>query len=120
VTIETKGLPQNLDAEKLVLGSILLDDTRISEAPQLRPEDFSIAKHRIIFRCMLDMHERSEPIDRVTLANNLINSGQLQSCDGLTYLVSLDEGLPRLVNFNSYGCGYFGTTDNRRKIGHLG
>ncbi|HVI76791.1 MAG TPA: replicative DNA helicase, partial [Candidatus Acidoferrum sp.] len=62
----------------------------------------SLEKHRRIFLRMMDLHERGEKIDRVTLANELMKQGQLQSVDGLSYLVSLDDGLPRLYNLDSY------------------
>ncbi len=51
---------------------------------------------------MSELHERGEKIDRVTLANELMKQGQLQSVDGLSYLVSLDDGLPQLHNLDSY------------------
>ncbi len=98
-----KGLPANLDAERFVLGSILLDDSYfIQTAGALEGEDFSVEKHRRIFARMAEIHERGERIDRVTLANELLNRGQLEACDGLTYLVSLDDGLPQTFNIESY------------------
>jgi replicative DNA helicase len=98
-----KGLPANLDAERFVLGSILLDDSYfIQTAGALQPDDFSLEKHRRIFARMAEIHERGEKIDRVTLANELMNRNQLESCDGLTYLVSLDDGLPQTFNIESY------------------
>src|SRR6476661_9552581 len=98
-----KGLPTNLDAERFVLGSILMDDsTYISCAGILEPDDFSLEKHRRIFVRMGDLHERGERIDRVTLANELLRHGELESCDGIGYLVSLDDGLPQLYNIESY------------------
>ena len=91
-----KGLPANLDAERFVLGSILLDDSYfIQTAGALDADDFSVEKHRRIFGRMAEIHERGEKIDRVTLANELMTRGQLEACDGLTYLVSLDDGLPQ-------------------------
>src|SRR5947207_2940354 len=98
-----KGLPANLDAERFVLGSILLDDSYfIQTAGALDTDDFSIEKHRRIFGRMAEIHERGEKIDRVTLANELMTRGQLEACDGLTYLVSLDDGLPQTFNIESY------------------
>jgi replicative DNA helicase len=98
-----KGLPANLDAERFVLGSILLDDSYfIQTAGALDPDDFSIEKHRRIFGRMAEIHERGERIDRVTLANELMSRGQLEACDGLSYLVSLDDGLPQTFNIESY------------------
>jgi replicative DNA helicase len=98
-----KGLPTNLDAERFVLGSILLDDViYIQSAGSLEAEDFSLEKHRRIFQRMGDLHERNEKIDRITLANELMKHNELESCDGLSYLVSLDDGLPQLPNVDSY------------------
>lgn len=98
-----KGLPSNLDAERFVLGSILMDDTNfVGVAAQLDAGDFSLEKHRRIFTRMQDIAERGEKIDRVTVANELMRYGQLESCDGLSYLVSLDDGLPQIYNLDSY------------------
>src|SRR5436190_15638950 len=98
-----KGLPANLDAERFVLGSILMDDSYyIQTAGALQPDDFSLEKHRRIFSRMAEIHDRGEKIDRVTLANELMSRNQLEACDGLTYLVSLDDGLPQTFNIESY------------------
>src|SRR5580700_3174963 len=98
-----KGLPSNLEAERYVLGSILLNDSLyIQAAGDLQPDDFSIEKHRRIFIRMGEIHERGERIDRVTVANELMRFNELESCDGLGYLVSLDDGLPQTSNIDSY------------------
>jgi replicative DNA helicase len=98
-----KGLPANLDAERFVLGSVLLDDTRfISVAAQLEVEDFALEKHRRIYRRMCEISTRGEKIDRVTVANELLRYSELESVDGLSYLVSLDDGLPYIANLESY------------------
>src|SRR5690348_3583405 len=54
------------------------------------------------FVLMGDLHTRAEKIDRVTLANELLRHGELESCDGISYLVSLDDGLPQIYNLESY------------------
>jgi replicative DNA helicase len=98
-----KALPTNLEAERFVLGSILMDDTAyIQCAGVLEPDDFSLEKHRRIFVRMGDLHARGEKIDRVTLANELMRYGELESCDGIGYLVSLDDGLPQIYNLDGY------------------
>jgi replicative DNA helicase len=98
-----KGLPANLDSERYVLGSILLDSSLfIQVAATLDSGDFSLEKHRRIFQRMADLHERGEKIDRITLANELMKHNQLESVDGLSYLVTLDEGLPHIYNLDSY------------------
>src|SRR5581483_2223667 len=98
-----KGLPPNVDAERFVLGSILLDDSFfVQAAGTLESEDFSLEKHRRIFKRMSELHERGERIDRVTVANELMKFNELEACDGLSYLVSLDDGLPQIPNLDSY------------------
>ena len=98
-----KGLPVNLDAERFVLGSILLDESiYVQAAGTLEPDDFSLEKHRRIFRRMGELQDRGEKIDRVTVANELMKFDELEACDGLSYLVSLDDGLPQLPNLDSY------------------
>src|SRR3984885_3376271 len=98
-----KGLPANIDAERFILGSVLLDDARFVDiAGVLGNDDFALEKHRRIFARMSELHERSEKIDRVTVANELLRYNELESVDGLSYLVSLDDGLPRISNLDSY------------------
>jgi len=98
-----KGLPSNLDAERFVLGAILMDDANfVGVAAVLEADDFSLEKHRRIFGRMTEISERGDKIDRVTVANELMRYGQLESCDGLSYLVSLDDGLPQIYNLDAY------------------
>jgi replicative DNA helicase len=98
-----KGLPANLDAEKFILGSLLLDDSRFIEiAGILLEEDFALEKHRRIFKRMSELHDRGERIDRVTVAEELMRRNELESIDGLSYLISLDDGLPHISNLDSY------------------
>ena len=98
-----KGLPTNVDAERFVLGSILLDDSLyVQAAGTLEPDDFSLEKHRRIFKRMGELQDRGERIDRITVANELMKFNELEACDGLTYLVSLDDGLPQIPNLDSY------------------
>lgn len=98
-----RPLPDNLDAERFVLGAIMSDDSSFLQAAgTLTPDDFSLEKHKRIFLRMSELHERGERIDRVTVANELMNHGQLQSVDGLGYLVSLDDGLPQIHNLEGY------------------
>src|SRR5579872_791511 len=98
-----KGLPANLDAERFVLGSILLNDSvYLQVAGSLDSDDFSLEKHRRIFARMKDLYDRGERIDRITLTNELMKTGQLESVDGLSYLITLDDGLPEIINLESY------------------
>jgi replicative DNA helicase len=98
-----RGLPTNVDAERFVLGSILLDDSLyVHAAGALEPDDFSLQKHRLIFKRMGELQERGERVDRVTVANELMKFNELEACDGLSYLTSLDDGLPHIPKLDSY------------------
>ena len=98
-----RGLPSNIDAERFVLGSILLNGARYPDvAAAVDPDDFSLEKHRRMFARMKELYDRGEKVDRVTLANELNSQGQLESVDGVSYIVSLDEGLPEIVNLDAY------------------
>jgi len=97
------ALPCNLDCERYILGSILLDDSLLIQISSvLIPDDFMLAKHRTLFRAMVDLNTRGSRIDRITLAEELMKRNELESCDGLSYLVSLDDGLPQIQNIDGY------------------
>ena len=98
-----RGLPANTDAERFVLGAILTDDTYfIQVAGSLDADDFSLQKNQRIYTRMCELNARGERIDRVTVANELMKHNQLEACDGLSYLVSLDDGLPQIFSLDSY------------------
>jgi replicative DNA helicase len=95
-------LPANPDAEQIVLASILRDSQRYELVAEVLPaDDFSVERHRRIFLCMADLNSRGGAIDRVTLANELRARGQLEA-DGISYLVSLDDDFPRVVNLDHW------------------
>lgn len=97
------SLPASSDAEKFVLGSILLDEHLYAQAAaELVPEDFALDKHRRIFNRMGELFEWEEHIDRITIANELLKHNELEACDGLSYIVSLDDGIPQIPNIDSY------------------
>src|SRR5262245_21417020 len=91
-----RTLPHNIDAEKSVLGAILVNNEnyyRVLES--LKPEDFYLDGHRIIFRKMVELIERSRAIDLITIQEELVRASQLESAGGITYLASLEDGIPR-------------------------
>ncbi len=99
----TKGLPANLDAERVLLGSVILNYFESWKFVENLPvEIFSLEKHRRIFGSMKRLSESGSAIDRITLADELMKQGLLESVDGLGYLVSLDDGLPEIHNPSSY------------------
>lgn len=96
-------LPQSDEAERSVLGAVLVDNAHLDlVADTLRPDDYYRAAHRAIFEAMLEMSDASEPIDVLTLANRLKQSGKLESVGGPLYLSQLMDGIPRLVNVRHY------------------
>ena len=98
-----RGLPSSVDAERFILGSVLLDASRFIEiAGLIGQEDFALEKHRRIYMRMFELHERGEKIDRITVAEELMRHNELESVDGLGYLVSLDDGMPHIANLESY------------------
>jgi replicative DNA helicase len=97
-----RTLPSNEDAERFVLGSVLLDEAFFDQAGTLEPDDFTLEKHRRIFKRMGQIHARGEKIDRVTVANELAKFHELDACDGFSYLVSLDDGLPQIPSIENY------------------
>lgn len=98
-----KGLPSNVEAERSVLGAILLDNSAYNQAAaMLRPDDFSLDSHRRIFLRITEMEERSRPVDLVTLSEELIRNNELEAIGGVSYISSLTDGLPRLSNIEHY------------------
>jgi replicative DNA helicase len=97
------GLPANLDAEKTILGAILLDNAAHSEAAEkLEPDDFSLDSHRRIYQRMGDLLSEQRPVDIVTLSNELARYKEIESVGGVAYLASLTEGLPRRPVIEEY------------------
>ena len=98
-----RGLPANVEAERLLLGAILTDESAFLQvAAILDTEDFSLEKHRRIFARMRDVNDHGRKIERLTLIEELSKRGQLESVDGIGYIVSLDEGMPPLFNLEGY------------------
>src|SRR5437667_1135476 len=91
--------PQSLEAEESVLGGVLLDNTAIDRVLEfVRPDDFYREAHRRIFRAMLALAEKSEPVDLVTLAEVLRQRGELQDVGGAAHLAELAERVPTAAN----------------------
>ena len=95
--------PQSLEAEESVLGGVLLDNGSLDRVVELlRSEDFYRSTHRKIFRAMLQLAERSEPVDLITLSETLKASGELADVGGTSYLAELAERVPTAANVVHY------------------
>src|SRR5690554_2590240 len=95
--------PQNLEAEQSVLGSMLIDkDAIVTAAERLKETDFYRESHRKIFTAMVDLAERNEPVDLITLAEELTQKGQLEALGGFPYLTTLANVVPTAANVGYY------------------
>ncbi len=95
--------PQSIEAEQSVLGAILIDrDTMIEIADFLKPEDFYRQSHGRIYAVMLDLSERREPIDIVTVSEALERTGDLEAVGGRAYLGTLSNSTPTAVHAAQY------------------
>lgn len=98
-----EGLPASLDAERTILGAVLLDSAAFTEASAyLRPDDFAHNAHQRIFTRMGAMVAAGKPVDLVTLSEDLHKSKELGAVGGVAYLSSLTEGLPRNLEVREY------------------
>jgi replicative DNA helicase len=96
-------LPVNLEAERSILGAILLDNTCYTQAASLlKPDDFSLDSHRRLYGHIRTLGETNRPIDFVTLTEELGRNKELEAIGGVAYLTSLTDGLPRVQNIEHY------------------
>ncbi len=96
-------LPANVEAERSILGAILLDNHAYNEAAEhLKPDDFSLDSHRRIYARMIDLSETARPIDIITLREELSQRKEVDAVGGVAYLASLTEGLPRRLAIENY------------------
>jgi len=95
--------PQNLEAEASVLGGILLENEAINRVLELLiPEDFYRESHRKVFRAMIGLSDRNEPVDLITLSDFLKARGELEAVGGTAYLASLADLVPTAANIGHY------------------
>ena len=98
-----RGLPASLDAERSILGAILLDNHSYNEAAErLTRDDFALEAHRRIFTRMAELVDRGNAVDLVTLSEELARHKEVESIGGVAYLASLTENLPRRLSIEEY------------------
>ncbi len=98
-----QGMPVNVEAERFVLGTVLLDGEKFAQvAGMLTDEDFSTEKHRRIFQCMSTLQERGEQIEYLTVGDELRKFKWLENVGGMAYIATLTDGMPRLASIDSY------------------
>ena len=95
--------PQNIDAEQSVLGGILIENDAINKVTEIvTPDDFYRDAHSKIYSALLNLTERDEPADLVTLSHELRKSNQLDAVGGASYLTSLIDSVPTAANIEYY------------------
>ena len=95
--------PQNIEAEKSLIGSLLLDKEAINKvADSLQPQDFYSRAHQLIYEGIFKLFEKSEPIDILSLSNILGEAGQLETVGGVGYLTSLVNAVPTSAHVSNY------------------
>jgi replicative DNA helicase len=97
------SLPANSEAERAILGAILLNNLAYNEAAEhLKPEDFSLDSHRRIFTRMVDLAESSRPIDMITLIEELDRRKELEAVGDVGYISGLVDGVPDRPSIEHY------------------
>ncbi|MBV8356190.1 MAG: replicative DNA helicase, partial [Candidatus Eremiobacteraeota bacterium] len=95
--------PQNLEAEMALLGSVLVDREMMATVSEIvQPSDFYAAMHETIYTALFSLYERGEPLDKVTLSEELKRRNQLEKVGGLAYLTSLMDTVPTAASAEYY------------------
>jgi replicative DNA helicase len=103
--MKERRIPQNSEAERGVLGSLLTDPEALSlVGDRLYPQDFYQDAHRVIYRALLALYERNQPADPLTLREELEVHGDLAAAGGAPYLDSLCSAVPTSGNVEHYAC----------------
>lgn len=96
--------PQNIEAEQAVLGAIFLRPESLTLASELLiPEDFYRAAHQKIYNAMLELSDKGEPVDLVTVTSVLADTNLLEEIGGVSYLSDLANSVPTAANIEYYG-----------------
>jgi len=108
-------LPYNMEAERAVLGAVLLDESCLpGVAGVLEPDDFYLEKHSIIFKAMCNMHGQSKPIDIVSLVEHIKGQDEFEKAGGASGISILADRIPTAVNVD-YWAKIVGDKSERRK-----
>ena len=95
--------PHDTEAEQAVIGSMLTDkEAIISAIETLKEEDFYREDNKIIYSAILNLYNNSEPVDIITLKDELASMGKLEAIGGLEYLAELPEKVPTTANVDKY------------------
>ena len=109
--------PHSIEAEEAVLGSLLIDPDALFEVSTfLRPEFFYREQNKWVYQSILDLHDRREPVDLITLTEELRRREQLEELGGEAYVIGLINIVPTSINAKHYGRIVEATALRRRLI----
>src|SRR6266487_3323751 len=112
-----RALPNSSEAERAILGGILLDNALISQAIEmLKPEDFYVPSHRRIFVAMIALFERNAEINPILIGEELKKDNALETVGGVSFVTNLTYGLPHATNITNYARVVRGKSLLRRLI----
>lgn len=98
-----RTLPQSIEAEQSVIGSMIIDKSAIAKVLEsLEEEDFYRDGHKVIFRAILDMFRKDMAVDLVTLLESLKSTEMLERAGGVTYITEISASVPTTANLSSY------------------
>ncbi len=98
-----RTLPQSIEAEQSVIGSMIIDKSAIAKVLEsLEEEDFYRDGHKVIFRAILDMFRKDMGVDLITLLENLKSTEMLERAGGVTYITEISASVPTTANLSSY------------------
>ena len=109
--------PQSLDAEKSLLGAVLIDDNVLADvSDKLKPMDFYDNRHETIFASMMRLYEKHKPVDLLTLSDDLQSKSQLETVGGSSFLTELTNYVPTAAHATAYADMVRGKAVRRRLI----
>lgn len=100
-TIE-RPLPVNIEAERMVLGAVFVDEKSFDALLSLKREDFFVAENRNVYDALMDLNERHTPVDTFTVIEEMRARGTLNPSTGTAYVSSLPDGIPKVSNAEFY------------------
>ena len=101
--IDPRVPPQSIDAEKSLLGAVLIDDETMSDiSDKLKSDDFYDKRHQVVFGAMLRLYEKHKPVDLLTLSDELQSKKNLETVGGSSYLSELTNYVPTAAHASAY------------------
>ncbi len=119
-SLKEKLAPQNLEAEKSLLGAIIISEECLPDITEiLKPDDFYDERHRLIYGAMFSLYEHHRPVDLTTLVSELKAKGHTERAGGSAYLAELSSFVPTAAHAKEYA-NLIREASTRRRLIHVG